>query len=580
MRHIGSLPTHAGIVWTDVGRNGGGTPRPEDLVENTIFEAFGPDGALLGTIGPVSLGDEFIDGQTAEDRFFGVISEAGISSIRLSMPGLNNWSADHLQYGYKNLMADNQPPTIADLSVSPGAVDEGTAALVTLTATGLADVDGTVDRVDFFFLGDSGFPMPGELIGSAVPVDGVATLQVNAPPQLGFFIYEAVPVDDDGAVGEGETAGLSVLAVEPQPPTIGGLFATPNPAEVGSPITLTLTGVTDPDDDVTRVEFYLEDNTSNFRFIAGVDEDGSDGWSLETTAPDDFFGFGDTDGFNGFRDFTAIAFDSVGLESNKSTTRLNVFVDDLPPPSDDLAFTFLNAGDDVRLFQIEDGATYQRSELASNLSVEVDNVDAEAESVAWTLVGPGGLFYENTENISFYTLFRNEGMAYEGSVDVLGSQLPAGMYTLTATSYLADNALGGTDETGSVTFTIADDAATPTVDGLFVFDADSNTSAFELTDGGSFNAGDVPANATIVANASGGTESVAFLLTGPGGLSVSSVENVAPYSIFANDGDDYFGDALPVGDYSLSVTPYSQDNASGTAGSTIVLSFSIFEQLA
>lgn len=38
---LGSLPTHAGIVWTD----GAGL---------VTFRAFGPDGSLLGTIGPVS----------------------------------------------------------------------------------------------------------------------------------------------------------------------------------------------------------------------------------------------------------------------------------------------------------------------------------------------------------------------------------------------------------------------------------------------------------------------------------------------------------------------------------------------
>ncbi len=244
-----------------------------------------------------------------------------------------------------------------------------------------------------------------------------------------------------------------------------------------------------------------------------------------------------------------------------------------PPPTDDLAFTFLDAGADRRLFQIEDGATYARSELASNLSVEVDNVDAEAESVAWTLVGPDGLSYTNTENISFYTLFRNLGTAYEGSADVLGGELPAGTYTLTATSYLADDAQGGTDETGSVTFTIADG---PTVLALSVFDADTDASVFELVDGGSYAAADVPTNATIVATASD-TQSLRFLLTGSDGLSVDRVENVAPYSLFANAGEDYFGQSLPVGTYRLSLTPWSADNASGIAGATTVVDFEIVD---
>ncbi|WP_140913941.1 VPLPA-CTERM sorting domain-containing protein [Methylomonas koyamae] len=96
----GALPTHAGIVWTDVGRNNGGAPRAADLSDNTIFEAFDHLGRSLGVFGPYSLGDSSISRTTGEDRFFGVINASGISAIRISMPGKNNWEVDHLQYGY------------------------------------------------------------------------------------------------------------------------------------------------------------------------------------------------------------------------------------------------------------------------------------------------------------------------------------------------------------------------------------------------------------------------------------------------------------------------------------------------
>lgn len=95
----GVLPTHAGIVWTDIGRNFGGDPLAADLVDNTLFEAFGPTGVSLGVIGLFSLGDSVINRTTPEDRFLGVISLDGISAIRISMPGKNNWEVDHLQYG-------------------------------------------------------------------------------------------------------------------------------------------------------------------------------------------------------------------------------------------------------------------------------------------------------------------------------------------------------------------------------------------------------------------------------------------------------------------------------------------------
>ena len=82
---LGSLPRHVGLCWTD-GR---------DIV---TFEAFGPDGASLGTL----TGDHpdlRSDGRTAEDRFYGVSNHAGISRITISSsPPWNGVEVDHIQY--------------------------------------------------------------------------------------------------------------------------------------------------------------------------------------------------------------------------------------------------------------------------------------------------------------------------------------------------------------------------------------------------------------------------------------------------------------------------------------------------
>lgn len=91
---LGAWPTHAGIVWTDVGNT--------DTIlgfGNVTFEAFGPGGASLGSIGPFLLGDGAATGATAEDRFLGVTDAAGISAIKISMPNSGDWELDHLQYG-------------------------------------------------------------------------------------------------------------------------------------------------------------------------------------------------------------------------------------------------------------------------------------------------------------------------------------------------------------------------------------------------------------------------------------------------------------------------------------------------
>lgn len=84
---LGSLPTSAGLVWTD---GAGGSA--------VTFSAFGPLGELLFTQTRSGFPDNSNNGETAEDRFFGVVNAAGISSIFMSNPG-GGIEVDHLQYG-------------------------------------------------------------------------------------------------------------------------------------------------------------------------------------------------------------------------------------------------------------------------------------------------------------------------------------------------------------------------------------------------------------------------------------------------------------------------------------------------
>lgn len=91
---LGGYPTHAGIVWTDVGFTSSGIG--SDAVS---FEAFAPGGASLGVIGPTAVGEGLTTGETGEDRFFGVSDPGGIARIRLTMATSQDWEVDHLQYG-------------------------------------------------------------------------------------------------------------------------------------------------------------------------------------------------------------------------------------------------------------------------------------------------------------------------------------------------------------------------------------------------------------------------------------------------------------------------------------------------
>ena len=118
-RVLGSLPTAAGIVWTD----GGGT---------TTFEAFDANGVSLGTTGPVSIADGSSNGTTAEDRFFGVINQSGISAIKISNTS-GGIEVDHLQYGQL------PSPAVSSTSPSSGATNVAVGSLITAVFSGAMD---------------------------------------------------------------------------------------------------------------------------------------------------------------------------------------------------------------------------------------------------------------------------------------------------------------------------------------------------------------------------------------------------------------------------------------------------------
>ena len=96
---LGSLPTHAGVVWTD----GDGT---------TSFSAFAPDGTtVVCSVGPVSIADGSFFGTTADDRFFGCSNAAGISKIFISNTS-GGIEVDHLQYGREGATGVPEPSSL------------------------------------------------------------------------------------------------------------------------------------------------------------------------------------------------------------------------------------------------------------------------------------------------------------------------------------------------------------------------------------------------------------------------------------------------------------------------------------
>lgn len=107
---LGGLPTSAGLVWTDGGFSSAIT-----------FSAFGPLGQLLFTATRSGFADASNNGETGEDRFFGVTNGAGISAIRISNAG-GGIEVDHIQYGLNVVTAVPEPETYALFLAGLGAL--------------------------------------------------------------------------------------------------------------------------------------------------------------------------------------------------------------------------------------------------------------------------------------------------------------------------------------------------------------------------------------------------------------------------------------------------------------------------
>lgn len=179
------FPTSAGVLWTD-----GGTP-----TDGAVFEAFGPDGELLGTIGPFTLGDGNNNGGTSEDRFFGARDAGGISRLRLTHAS-GGIEVDHIQF-------------------TDGARVE--SALL-----------GTLED------GDLGLLLPNPAAGLPNPVQTAFSLPLDAAPHGAAFarggseavfadfltptLYRA-PLADSATVASialtGRTSGNGTLAADP-----------------------------------------------------------------------------------------------------------------------------------------------------------------------------------------------------------------------------------------------------------------------------------------------------------------------------------------------------------------------------
>jgi hypothetical protein len=263
---LGSLPTHAGIVWTD---GGGGS-----LV---TFEAFDRDGKSLGIVGPVAIADFSNNGETGEDRFVGVINEDGISAIKIRNTS-GGIEVDHLQYG---AALANQPPTGVSAG-GPYSISEGDSLALSALAT---DPDSNQLTFSWDINGDNAFD---DAIGQN-PTLSWADLQIlgiNDGPAL----YD-VKVSVSDPFNPAVISSPATLTVNNTPPTL----VISGAAEVneGAEYTLNLESSDPGQDTIDNWTIHWGDGATTIigpdipRNVTHVYADGFNQYQITATATDE-----------------------------------------------------------------------------------------------------------------------------------------------------------------------------------------------------------------------------------------------------------------------------------------------------
>ncbi|WP_461445396.1 Ig-like domain-containing protein, partial [Maribacter sp.] len=109
---------------------------------------------------------------------------------------------------------------------------------------------------------------------------------------------------------------------------------------------------------------------------------------------------------------------------------------------------------------------------------------------------------------------------------------------------------------------------------FILVDADINLPLFTLTEGQSIDISTLPTlNLNIEAVTSGNAQSVRLELSGPSFH--TRTENFVPYALFGDISGDFIAGLFPMGDFTITATPYSEDALGGIVGMPATLNFSV-----
>jgi uncharacterized protein YkwD len=168
-------------------------------------------------------------------------------------------------------LADNAAPIVSSVAATPSTVTRPGAW--TLTAQGVSDPNGQVSRVQFYrdTNGNGVWDPSDEVLGTDQSSSGGWTWSGTAAGwAVGQHKVFARAQDNQNAWSQ---PVATVVNVTNAPPTIGNLASCTNSVFQSDVLTLTASGVQDPDGTVVSVEFYRGST------LLGSDQHGDDSWS-------------------------------------------------------------------------------------------------------------------------------------------------------------------------------------------------------------------------------------------------------------------------------------------------------------
>jgi CubicO group peptidase (beta-lactamase class C family) len=239
-----------------------------------------------------------------------------------------------------------------------------------------------------------------------------------------------------------------------------------------------------------------------------------------------------------------------------------------PPPAAQAvtSFTLVNADSNQDIGPLASGATLNLATLPTrNLNVRANTSPSVVGSVRFALDGNTNF---RTESAAPYALAGDASGDYNAWTPAVGS------HTLTATPYSGSGATGTPGTSLTVTFSVTDGGTPPPPSGPAVvsftlINADTDQDIGPLTSGMTISSG----NYSVRANTSPATVgSVRFGLDGNANF---HTENAAPYSLAGDASGDYAPWTPAGGSHTLTATPYTGSDGTGTAGTALTVTFTV-----